>query len=297
MCKGAIYFSLFIFHSSLCLAQDTLVLKNGQKMGVKVISVVDRIQYSIPPDTKQLSIGFSNVNYIKYKDGSVYHVEQAVEDVQSKNNYSGNDTISKLFSITTDLAQYILFQPNIGVEYRINARFYAGINVGLVEPSSSFAVNPIANGQFTNPGTVYSGYAVRLYLKMFLSKRHIGYVSVQGVYKSLSFNNVNFYDQYGDAYGNNYTMSEHATTLGIDLFHGMELIRGKSIFNLDVFYGFGIHSRIRNYTISNQSFESGQIFIESEGKPIAYDGNYTNTLYNFTPVIGIRAGFKYGKRK
>lgn len=51
-------------------AQDTLVLKNGEKMVVKVVSVDEKINYLLPPDNKQMSVRLSKVRRIKYEDGT-----------------------------------------------------------------------------------------------------------------------------------------------------------------------------------------------------------------------------------
>ena len=72
MKKLLIYFSLLILNSAFCKAQDTLVLRNGQKMGVKVILVDNRITYSIPPADKQISISISKIRRIKYGDGTAF---------------------------------------------------------------------------------------------------------------------------------------------------------------------------------------------------------------------------------
>jgi len=68
------YFSFLIFHSSLSFSQDTLVLRNGQKMGVKVIFLGYKLFYSIPSSEQKMSIGYSKVMYIKYGNGNIYTI-------------------------------------------------------------------------------------------------------------------------------------------------------------------------------------------------------------------------------
>lgn len=72
MKKTLFCFLLFSFNFSLLQAQDTLFLRNGQKMGVKVVSVTDKVIYTVPPDDNPMYIKSSKVSYIKYKDGSIY---------------------------------------------------------------------------------------------------------------------------------------------------------------------------------------------------------------------------------
>jgi hypothetical protein len=64
---------------SICWAQDTLVLRNGQKISVKVISVNIDVVYFIPPDVKKKSIRYSKVRYIKYGDGAIYTNKDTVK--------------------------------------------------------------------------------------------------------------------------------------------------------------------------------------------------------------------------
>ncbi len=75
MKKYLLYFSLLVFHFSLCKAQDTLVYKTGEKVGVKVISINGgKVIYTLPPDEKQLSVNQAKLYYVKYKDGSRYSI-------------------------------------------------------------------------------------------------------------------------------------------------------------------------------------------------------------------------------
>jgi hypothetical protein len=296
MKKLFIYFSLFIFSFSLCSAQDTIVLKNGSKMAVKIVSVGDFVVFNQPPNQQDQRMDNSKIYYIKYADGSKYTIN--LPDVFTKNGsfiYTFKDTIHKLFSITTDLAQYLLLQPNVGMEYRINRLVTLGANFGWVEPSPIFAVNPLADGQFTDPGTVYTGYAIRFYGKLFLSRFQRSYFSVQGVYKAVSFNNVSFTDDYGDEATNTYTMSETAKVYGLEMLFGIETLGPRSYVDLDLFWGFGMHQRNRNYTISNATL--GVNMVSGYGEPVAEDGNHTDILGLVTPIGGMRVGFNYIKKK
>jgi hypothetical protein len=83
MKKLLLYFSLFIFNFSPCSAQDTLFLRNGNKLGVSVISYGSEIVYTIPPNDKQLSISSSKVSSIKYKDGFIYKNNNASYDIST----------------------------------------------------------------------------------------------------------------------------------------------------------------------------------------------------------------------
>lgn len=78
MKKLLICFSLFVFHSSLCHAQDTIVLRDGQKMSVKIVSVNDFVIYTIPPGDKLLYFRRKKVRRIKYSDGVTYTINDTV---------------------------------------------------------------------------------------------------------------------------------------------------------------------------------------------------------------------------
>jgi len=305
MKKYLLYFSLFILHISLCSAQDTIVLRTGIKTGVKVISVGDFVVFNQPPNHQDQRMENSKVAYIKYADGYIYTVNRPEIGPTPKSEiYQYNDSAYTLFSITTDIAQYTLFQPNIGFEYRIVRPLTIGANAGLVFPSAVFAVNPLADGQFTFPGTVYRGYALRFYLKFYPSVQHKGYFCIQGVVKSVSFNDVSFTDQYnGDPDAtfpstNTYTMSEHTNIIGVEMLHGNGHLGPNKYLDIDMFYGFGIHLRFRNYTISNQAWGTyGSSGADYQGGPIAHDGTYNNTLTLPTLIFGFRVGFNYLKKK
>jgi hypothetical protein len=66
------FFLLFIFHLSLCSAQDvdTIVYRNGKKITGKVIIVgKDKIAYITPPDSTQTEISTWRLDYIIYPGG------------------------------------------------------------------------------------------------------------------------------------------------------------------------------------------------------------------------------------
>jgi hypothetical protein len=78
--KGFIsVFISMVFWFSICQAQDTIVLKNGKKLGVKVISVVENIVYSIPPSDSQMLFNRSKIWYVKYEDGAISTINPKVD--------------------------------------------------------------------------------------------------------------------------------------------------------------------------------------------------------------------------
>jgi len=205
-----------------------------------------------------------------------------------------------LFSISTDLVQYFLCQPNIDFQYRVSPQIDLGINLGLVEPSLVFAENPLTDIQYENPGSVYSGYAVRLYCKLFPNKYVKNYWSVQIVYKSLGYQNTGFNDNYNNGQLlNTYFMSEKAMVYGGEIMHGHRLSRQGEHLYVDLAYGLGLHQKFRNYTILSSSyiFAPGK---ENSISTLAQPGAYYSTMSVITPVISFKLGWNYltsqGKR-
>jgi hypothetical protein len=147
MKKTLLYFSIFIF--SFCKAQDTLVYKGGQKVAVKVISVGDRVIYSMPPNGAPQSVSQSKLAYIKYKDGTRYTIQESVvnqEDFDESNPASyGPININLGIGLSTISAAIVAFFPgdfigqgagaiitqapayNFTVDYTFNQRATIGI--------------------------------------------------------------------------------------------------------------------------------------------------------------------------
>ena len=197
------------------------------------------------------------------------------------------------FSFTTDAMQYLLHQPNVGVEYRTE-NFAYGLNIGLVFPDNAFAVNPFANAQYTWPGLVYYGEALRAYWKFFYNENMpANYFSVQLEYKYLWYNNVGFTDYEPSTSINiNYSMNETANALGFDVLHGHEW-QLLDIIHLEVFYGLGLHIKVRDYTVLPSAFSSNPI--NTQFPPLV--GSYKDAISYPAPILGFRVGFNLLNKK
>jgi len=225
---------------------------------------------------------------------------QAVPD-SSKNSkyqpfYGDNAPSHKVFTISSDLTQYFICQPNIDFAIRVLRKEEIGLNIGIVEPCLLFAQNPLASEQYTDPGTVYKGIATRLYFKFYPGVAHKSYWELQLVYKKLSYTSTGFSDDYeNSSVLNTYNMNEQESVYGIELMHGNELTKENQHINIDFFYGAGFHERVRNYQVTSQ-----EIFIapgaDLQNLAMATPGSYSGTLSLFTPVIGLRFGWNYLKR-
>jgi len=96
------FFIFIICCTPFCRAQDTLYLRDGSKMGVKIISADEQIVYSIPPSDSQRSISPSKVNYIKYKDGVRYTLSGRADTISEyKKNVSGVKIVCKPYLLVS----------------------------------------------------------------------------------------------------------------------------------------------------------------------------------------------------
>jgi hypothetical protein len=315
MKKLAFFILLTLINLRVCKAQDTIFLFNKNYILAKNIDTGKNLMYQRFNDNtdnwyKLWRIDISSIHYHTGVRIIVNTYDQTKQshhppDLKAIAFHKTRDSVinsRKVFAITTDIAQYFLSQPNIGVEFKLARPLFIGINGALIIPSPLFGVNPFANGQFTNPGLIYKGYALRLYIKLYMPKKTKQYWCLQGVYKSLSVNNFSEVDYDGDNVLDAYAISEKASTYGVDLFHGNEFFGNENRFILDFFYGIGVHFKNRNYSISNSSF--GYLYGGTPGspssidnQPVAYDGNYSTILIIVTPEIGLRIGFNYLKKK
>jgi hypothetical protein len=203
-------------------------------------------------------------------------------------NYSKSTAFEdgSYFSFNTDLLQCAYFQPNIGAEYRRN-KVECGLNIGYTFPSPLFSVNTLADGQYTWPGTVYYGEALRLYVKFFANpNKPTHYWSFQVTIKNQWYNNVDFTDQpSGGDIPFYYTMDEKETVLGFELLHGHEFYAG-SLLYFDLFYGLGYHVRFRQFeVVTSSSYNPYSGYL-----PCGY---YKGTISYLLPVVGFRAGFNF----
>ncbi|HXB13398.1 MAG TPA: hypothetical protein VNZ45_15530 [Bacteroidia bacterium] len=202
----------------------------------------------------------------------------------------GNYIEGDYFLLNTDLAQYPLAQPNLGIEYRHN-KFAWGINFGVIYPDPLFNVNPLANGQYIWPGTVYYGDAIRVYWKIFTNpNKPANYFSLQAEYAYVWYNGASFLDLPNNMLTVNYTMNETANIAGFDIIHGHEFESFK-VMGLDVFYGVGLHFKVRNYSVVSENVTTSCSSIPAYVTPDV--GSYKSVLTIPEIIFGVRFGFNF----
>jgi hypothetical protein len=237
---------------------------------------------------------------VDFLDGGVYKPcgNDSINDVIIHKDEHKSDSIaqqglaervgSRTISISTDAMQYIMPQPNINIEYAWN-RMAIGLYGGIIRPDFGTEVNTFANGQYTLPGNVYYGKAFKLYFKYYDSRKPNRYWCAQLICKPEWYNNQSFMDMPQEELRAYYTMNEICTVWGLDLLRGHELA-GKNIVHVDFFYGIGIHDRMRTYTVtsSNTAYPYyGYMQL----------GTFKGYIMYPTPVIGLKLGFNYSRKR
>src|SRR5580692_7626127 len=160
MQKIVLYFSLFIFHFSLCFAQDTLVYKTGEKVAVKVFYVNgDKVIYTFPPGKKQEIVKLSELDYLKYEDGNKYS-----EELQAKQ----------------DSIDYVLKAKQDSID-RVNKPYYRPININI-----GFGYSPEFDGQVAIITPIFPVQKTFEYFSCFSIIPNIGGTVEYGVSKRFS---------------------------------------------------------------------------------------------------------------
>lgn len=233
--------------------------------------------------------------HIKKITDSLHKVDVAI---RVKDSIRQNAPFPKALCFSTDALQDFFPQPNLNIEYAWSHNAI-GLYTGLILRSANFAVNPFANGQYTDPGTVYNGWAFKLYYKLYDKKWPNHYWCIQAVYKPEWFNNELFFDETKpDEATVSYTMSEKASVYGIDILRGYELV-SKTHFHLDFFFGVGLHYHVMNYNVTSldaQGYLSSPAKGYADGGYYIYSGSNTLNVLIPTPVMGLKIGFELLKK-
>jgi hypothetical protein len=256
MKKSLIYFSLFILHFSFCFAQDTLVLKTGQKISVKVISVVNEVVYSLPPDNKPISMNSSKVSYIKYSDGTIYHTDSFTSREEEKNSFQKKIT------------------PYLVVSWGVCQPFFSYGGSSYTTDYEEFEYSGYASG-----GTIYSltagiitlhGWEVTfMYSDYKLGFNSTGFLTENA---AISLNNRILNDgspaEVENAYTKNkYSINNSGWLIGISknwgtpkLYYGLSMMAGQLITNLPALQGYcnmdanGLTPEV--YTLNTASYQN-----------------------------------------
>lgn len=265
---------------SFCLAQDTLVLRNGQRICVNVISVTDKVNYSIPPDDKQISIGISNITYIKYKSGFIYTLNRNIDTNKINNS---RIKLSKPYFVISGGASvpfgggyngntYAVQDPTTGI-YSYNYVGYA--NTGSVF-SAITGVNIYAGwGLEGNFSFIRNQFDASGFMSEMAS---LSIDNNKGGTWALLFSPINNVTVYGSYYYNNYSCLFGITKDWDSKFGGIgfSLLMGALINEVPALHGIAMYQNGLSYYL-NVSSETQRNFAIELG--IHGDINITNRFF------------------
>lgn len=181
------------------------------------------------------------------------------------------DTLKNRLSFSTNVIQIPINELGLSVDYCFNKKHSFGLNAGYIYANPAFKVFYFSPNQDTYPGTVWEGIVTRFNYKYYTSGKQ-EYIAGQITYKSLSYRNQSFRNLQGDNV-NSFTRSEDTYLIGVDILMGQHLKSSMtSKTNIELFYGFGIRYRGRNYTTSSShySYYSNAVAIGAFHKTQAY---------------------------
>ena len=131
MLKFSAIVGLVVFSFSLCIAQDTLVYKTGEKIAIKVYSTDgNKIVYQKLQDDQKISVNASKIDYIKYADGSIF----------SPNRTSGVSTTRGMIDINAGIGLGLITWalPNSNTFNLSGDQFY---NILTVSPAYNIIID------------------------------------------------------------------------------------------------------------------------------------------------------------
>lgn len=126
--KFLVLAGFFIFHISICHAQDTLACKNGKKIVGKVISVgKDRVTYIVPPDSTPQFIANWRMDYISYPGGTKFNF------TEKRKSTMPSETSLYLSADAGASVPAADFKDGIvGTHFGLRSTFYVSHHVGIV---------------------------------------------------------------------------------------------------------------------------------------------------------------------
>lgn len=152
---------LGIFSMSFSFGQmDTLVFKKGQKIAVHVDSVgIKNIFCRLPGSKAEYAANESIIEYVKYKDGVIYTVNQANFQKEKRDSLSKNICVSVTGGIgiptnNNSITQVSLLFPGSnnyalnGYNIAINAEKYIGVPYLVICGTAKYSSNPFDVSSF-----------------------------------------------------------------------------------------------------------------------------------------------------
>lgn len=194
------------------------------------------------------------------------------------------DSSRNRLSVTVNIVQLPINEAGIYVDYGLKKRHSFGFGIANVYVNQLFIPDFLSDDQSTFPGAVWHGIAARVNYKAYFLRSRRLYLCIQVLYKSLSYTNQTFINDYDDNL-DYFTRNETAYSWGADLLLGHLITGIKAKIDVDVFYGIGWRYRVRNYTTTFNN-----------GDPGAYQqplGSF-QLIQNYPSfVFGIKVGYNF----
>jgi hypothetical protein len=242
---------------------------------------------------KQILFGFS------FFVVSIANAANTKDTLRNK-AYEDNSFRDKFLSISFSPMPGLFNENLVYVEYGLNSNFNIGIAAGNIHPGF-WAASYLSMPSGLLPATIFTGYGGRLYGKYYLNVNNDrrSYISVQFVYKKMSYNNVTFSSQdpsqYYEEYDDYVLQNGKETVSGLDILFGWEFSCIHNRLFFDIFTGIGVRDRVYQETIVSsyrQNQNTGQILSYPPFPPSVY----TYNIKYVTPVTGIKIGFNIFKK-
>ncbi|OFY85947.1 MAG: hypothetical protein A3F72_16255 [Bacteroidetes bacterium RIFCSPLOWO2_12_FULL_35_15] len=285
--KTKIAFISLCFFTFNLFSQDTIVKLDRTLIIAKVLEISPtEINYSLynSQERGSLTISKSEISSITYSNGIKELFNTAEEKIITKkqeepsfteptekkkpapSRIETRNSKKHRLSISTSLFPLILYEERIDFDYCYKYRHSFGFSLGNQYPSAIVGVNVLANQQERWPGCVYKGTTFRINYKYFLMERRRLSLSVQLLYKTLSYNNHLYENRDGGYWPIISFISEKAKVYGWDLLIGFQLTKPQSLLNLETFASLGYRRRIRDYTILkiNYGYPTGSYHLDQD---------------------------------
>lgn len=194
-----------------------------------------------------------------------------------------NEIVKKFF-IGYDIIKELIDEHSLTIGYNIFKTQFITFSYGYTYPYTT--ESDLSPNQSEYPIFMYRGPTYRLGYEIHPNLKSYPYCGIDLYYKSLSFNNVNLYNEYDDN-ENTFTQSEIANVYGWHINGGF--ILNFSYFFINFSLGVGETTKFRNFTVSNSKYDNQ----EDWDGPVVNNGTYSQTQHYTSVIAGLNIGFRF----
>ena len=287
-----------IFFCSLIFAQDTIILRNGNRIRSKVLEIeANQIKYTNfnDPDGIIYYMPKSDIKLIKYQNGTKtiinpqavsIGIEISTEPFNKPRKISIGMDSTKFF-IGYDVLKGIIDENSLMFGYKFNKHQFVTASIGFTYCSKYSQGSALSPDQEKYPLFIFKGPTFRASYNYLLTRSF--YIGFDACYKHLYYTSHWFQESYNDA-GYNYCTyferSEDAKVFGWHIDAGFFLNHPKSRFYINPIFGIGQTTRYRTYTTTNES----QPYWVDPWLPL---GTFSETLKYISYNVGFNCGIRF----